>query len=181
MASKRRPPIERFTEKVQVTDAGCWQWLAYCGENGYGRFYLAGKGWLAHRWSYEHHVGPVPAGLQIDHLCRNRGCVNPEHMEPVTPAENVRRSVGPQAARNRYAAMTHCKRGHAYDETNTRIDSKGGRVCLTCKRAKAREHYEKNRDAYIEKARAWAEANPERVREKGREAQRRYRAKKKAA
>lgn len=168
-------------EKVHITPNGCHQWTAYCSENGYGRFYLDGRGLLAHRWSYERHVGPIPHGLQIDHLCRNRGCVNPEHLEPVTPSENVRRGTAPNLARSRAAELTHCKRGHAFDDENTRIDSKGGRVCLACKRQKAREHYEKNRDAYIKKAREWAEANPERARELGRNNQRKYRARKKAA
>ena len=97
-------------EKVHITPNGCHQWTAYCGENGYGRFYLDGRGLLAHRWSYERHVGPIPHGLQIDHLCRNRGCVNPEHLEPVTPSENVRRGTAPNLARSRAAELTHCKR-----------------------------------------------------------------------
>jgi hypothetical protein len=75
------------------TDTGCWEWIGTCQSNGYGAFAVAGKTLRAHRWAYEHFVGPIPVGLTIDHLCRNRTCVNPEHMEPVTSAENTRRGV----------------------------------------------------------------------------------------
>jgi hypothetical protein len=168
-------------EKTRQADGGCIEWTAYCGDNGYGRFYLDGKGALAHRWSYEHHVGPIPDGLVIDHLCRNHACVNPEHLEPVTAQENYRRGVAREATREHFAAITHCKRGHEFDEANTRLDSKGNRACLSCKRAKAREHYENNRANYIDKAREWRLSNPDRAKELGREAQRRQRAKRKAA
>lgn len=85
----------------------------------------------AHRVSYETFVGPIPAGLTLDHLCRNTLCINPAHLEPVTIKENVLRGDGPTA---RNARKTHCDRGHAFDETNTGPNANGGRSCRACKR-----------------------------------------------
>lgn len=152
MAPKVRPPIERFSEKTSVLGNGCVEWTAYVGTNGYGRFYVDGRNALAHRWSYEHHAGPIPAGLHLDHLCRNRSCVNPEHLEPVSQSENVRRGVGPLIAAERHRALTHCSEGHPYDEANTYTDSKS-RNCRTCKRQNARAWYLRNRELTIERAR----------------------------
>jgi hypothetical protein len=125
--------LRRFESKYVVDDSGCWIWMASRTETGYGYFTVAGKTRRAHRVSYEHHVGPIPDGLTIDHLCRVRWCVNPDHMEPVTSAENTRRRpVHPNAAK------THCKRGHEYLPETTRFrvfdDGRTARECLTCKR-----------------------------------------------
>jgi hypothetical protein len=117
----------RLVEKIQVGD-GCWPWLAHVGPDGYGRFRWQNRQRVAHRVVYELLVGSVPAGLQLDHLCRNRSCVRPDHLEPVTARENVRRS--PIHVANR----THCPQGHPYDEVNTFIRSDGARVCKTCER-----------------------------------------------
>lgn len=164
-------------EKVERAYGGCWVWTAYVGANGYGRFYLDGRGALAHRWSYMHHRGPIHDGLVIDHLCRNKACVNPDHLEPVTPSENVRRGVGPQATREMRAAMPNCPNGHPYDE-DSQPDS-GGRRCQTCRKAGRQASYQRNREAVIQRAAEWRAANPERARQVGRESQRRHRARKK--
>ena len=88
----RPSTLDRFVAKVERTE-DCWLWTGASTALGYGQF-SGGQGRLvyAHRWSYEHHVGPIPEGLVIDHLCQTPSCVNPEHLEPVTQAENVRRT-----------------------------------------------------------------------------------------
>lgn len=139
-----RPAIDRFAEKIALTDSGCIEWIGGLNGVGYGQFYVGmdanprtGKGY-AHRWSYEHHVGPIPDGLHIDHLCRNRACVNPDHLEPVTRAENVLRGMG-QSALN--ARKTHCPKGHPLNGANVRIGTKGERKCRACERAQSRKQY----------------------------------------
>jgi hypothetical protein len=90
----------------------------------------------AHRWSYEHFVGPIPEGLHIDHLCRVRRCVNPDHLEPVTPKENYLRGEGPTA---RNSTKTHCKYGHKFDKSNTSVYG-GRRHCNECGRRRQRKY-----------------------------------------
>lgn len=119
---------ERFWSKVNKTQ-GCWQWTAgTC--RGYGRFAVDRRNLLAHRLSYEILVSEIPADRVIDHLCRNRGCVNPKHMELVTPTENKRR----QHPNNGRATRTHCPHQHPYDAQNTywRPDGRG-RGCRACR------------------------------------------------
>lgn len=121
-------------EKVMKTE-DCWYWVGALNAYGYGVFTLRGQPWMAHRYFYEHLVGPIPEGLDIDHLCRVRACVNPAHLEPVTRRENLLRGEG-RTARN--AAVKHCPQNHAYDSANTYISRKGSRECRACKREKAR-------------------------------------------
>lgn len=119
----------RFWSKVEKAgDEGCWTWTAARTRDGHGRFRTPTSHVLAHRWSYERLVGPIPEGLVLDHLCRNPPCVNPAHLEPVTAEENVARGTGPSAAN---AAKTHCPRGHEYSEANTRRRN-GRRHCRAC-------------------------------------------------
>jgi hypothetical protein len=123
-----RTPEERFWAKVRKTET-CWLWTATLNNQGYGEFGSLG---LAHRFAYELLVGPIPEGLTLDHLCRQPACVRPDHLEPVTHRENVRRGEG-WSGRN--ARKTHCPQGHAYDEANTRWYH-NQRNCRACDREK---------------------------------------------
>ncbi len=127
----RTPLTERIRTNVSVDDDGCWIWQLRCmRKGGYGLITVAGGPKLAHRVSYEVFVGPIPSGLQIDHLCRVRLCVNPDHLEPVTARENIMRSPFAPAAIN--ARKTHCPQGHEYTPENTYRQHHGGRLCRTC-------------------------------------------------
>jgi hypothetical protein len=126
--------LDRFAAKIALTDAGCIEWMGGKTKTGYGQIY-PGPGasiakYLAHRWSYEYHTGrPIPDGLEIDHLCGNRSCVNADHLEPVTHAENLMRSNGFSAV---YARRTHCVNGHEFSSDNTRWRNGSSRECRAC-------------------------------------------------
>jgi hypothetical protein len=126
--------LERFWVKVNKTET-CWLWTASCFHDGYGKFYVDGKTVRAHRTSYELFVGPIPDGLHIDHLCRTPLCVNPAHLEPVTPRENTFRS--PLASPPVLLARTHCGYGHEYTPANTYVRPSGARLCRECGRLRA--------------------------------------------
>jgi hypothetical protein len=128
---------DRFWARVEKTDT-CWLWTGSLNKDGYGQCFtgrVRRAETSAHRWAYVALVGPIPDGLVIDHLCRVRNCVNPAHMELVTPRENTLRSPVALAALN--AMKTHCLQGHPYDEANTYL-YRGMRFCRTCYRAKER-------------------------------------------
>lgn len=131
-------PMERFVENIDVLPNGCWQWNKSLVTFGYGNFSVRGTLFLAHRFAYMIFRGEIPIDKQLDHLCRNRGCVNPEHLEPVTSKENVLRGVGLTA---RHAKKVLCLKGHPLSGKNlyTRID-RTGRECRAC-RAKASMRY----------------------------------------
>jgi len=125
----------RFWAKVRVLDSGCWEWVAARDTYGYGQYSpVHDKPVGAHRFAYERLIGPIPPPLVTDHLCRNRACVNPEHIQPVTNRENTLRGIGPSAIN---AVKTHCIQGHAFDDTNTWIH-RGTRWCRTCGRESTR-------------------------------------------
>lgn len=128
-----RPIMDRFMWFVEQTDE-CGNWTGQT-TRGYGRFRtrVSVSQWKndqAHRVSYELFVGPIPEGLTLDHLCRNRRCVRPSHLEPVTMRENLMRGTS-FAATN--AAKTHCVHGHEFTAANTRIDLLGKRQCRACR------------------------------------------------
>lgn len=135
---RRLTTEERFWAKVGDTSDpdACWPWTASMYRNGYGAFYFNGRTNCAHRAAYEMFVGPISPGLVIDHLCRNRACVNPIHLEPVTQYVNLHRS--PITLNSLKAAQTHCVHGHEFTPENTWYRCKGkGRYCKTCWKARA--------------------------------------------
>jgi len=128
-AKEKLPPeLDRFTVD-SVT--GCWNWKSPINTKGYGKAYYKKKNCSAHREVYKYIVGEIPEGLVIDHLCRNRKCVNPKHLEPVTNKENQMRGEGISAIN---ARKTHCIRGHEFTEENTIIFAKTRRRCRKCAR-----------------------------------------------
>ena len=139
----RRPLEVVLAERHEVRDGGyttpCWFWLGAKGAAGYGNLKYKQRTIPAHRAAYETFVGPIPEGLHIDHLCRQPGCINPEHLEPVTKRENERRGI-------RGLLTTHCPAGHAYDEANTYYYGEQ-RHCRTCRRDRARRYYHEQRSA----------------------------------
>lgn len=128
--------LERAVTKMVVEESGCWIWIGAKsgppnGLNGeqYGNFWTGIKPMRAHRFMYQFFIGKIPKEMVIDHLCRRPSCVNPNHMEIVTQRENSRRSLSPAGLKSQ---QTHCKRGHIFDDLNTRRTATGNRICRKC-------------------------------------------------
>lgn len=119
-----------------VEGNGCWAWLGAFDPHGYGKMWDGRTNVRAHRLMYELHVGEIPNGLVIDHLCRNTACVNPSHLEPVTIRENTLRGFGPASIN---ARKTKCKNGHDFSIENTYVNPQGRRTCRTCQRSRTRK------------------------------------------
>ena len=146
--------LDRFWAKVVKTD-GCWVWIGAHIPDGYGSFSANGRVGLAHRFSYTQFVGPIPEGLQLDHLCRNRTCVRPDHLEPVTSREN---SLRGQTVAARHAAKTHCDAGHEFTEANILRTRLGNRQCRACRKVSADKTKQRPEYRAAEAARARSEA-----------------------
>ena len=117
----------RLRRQYVIRADGCWEWIGTKDRIGYGKVYWQGKGYRAHRLSYQ--VATGRDASELDHTCRFKACVNPEHLEPVTHSENLRRH---------YASVIRCPKGHLYDEGNTYRDTAGKRRCRTCLRERQR-------------------------------------------
>lgn len=126
--------LERLWSKVIIgpKENDCWGWSDVLSKAGYAYLGIGGrkgKKFLVHRMLYEIVIRPIPEGMDLDHLCRNRFCVRPDHQEPATRRVNLMRG---QTLAAKHAAATHCPQGHPYDLFNTRIAPGGGRVCKIC-------------------------------------------------
>jgi len=129
--------LERIQRNlVPEPNSGCWIWTACVNRDGYGKISVSGRDRVAHRVAYELLVGPIPDGMQLDHLCRTLACVNPEHLEPVTPGENQRRGY---AARG---PVSHCKNGHEFTPDNTYSRQRNEGLVRECRQC----HSERERD-----------------------------------
>jgi hypothetical protein len=138
----RKPILERFLAKIDIKENGCWEWQGTIDEKGYGLFWNGVKTIRAHRYSYEwfnQYKLPKydPNGLQLDHLCRNRKCLNPNHLELIMHYKNIKRG---ESGIN-HKSKTHCPKGHPYDDKNTYIQPNGSRACKICSRENYRMFY----------------------------------------
>lgn len=139
------PPTdaERFWTSVD-TSGDCWLWTGAIARTGYGVFGIGGRTVLAHRYAFEDHVALIPENLEIDHLCRVRHCVNPQHLEPVTSAENARRGLNGVL----HVRIEQCVNGHDYTPANTYLAPDGARDCRACRRDRNRRYKARRRSTH---------------------------------
>ncbi len=123
------PTFDRFWQKVEIVPSGCWEWKGSKINTNYGMFWFENKRILAHRYTFQQVYGQIPEGLEIDHLCRNRACVNPLHLEAVNHQVNCLRGIRTKGN----IAKICCHKGHPFDEENTYITPDGRRQCRICR------------------------------------------------
>lgn len=132
--------IASVIPKYITVEGGCWIWNGKIGHNGYGHVTVNYRSKLVHRFFYEELRGPIPVGLQIDHLCDTRACANPSHMKVVTAKENQARTYSCTAIN---ARKTHCPSNHPLSGANLYICPRGRRNCRECRRSDVLRHYAK--------------------------------------
>ena len=138
-----------FMRYVEKQNDGCWKWTGSVLQNGgYGIFWDGTRHQTAHRYSYTRFVGPIQDDLEIDHLCRNRLCVNPQHLESVTGKENVRRGLNG-------VLKTHCLKGHPLTGDNLLKLKSGRRRCRECHRQESHQRWLENQEARVAYNREW--------------------------
>lgn len=153
----KRTPEERFWAKVRKSDklSGCWDWIAGKSHDGYGMFWTGVRKEYAHRWAYKQLVGGIPESLCCDHLCRNRGCVNPDHLEFVDIRENILRGESSSAA---YAKRIECSRGHT-------LPTGQDRSCLVCRAERTKNWRMRHSERYRMSQQIWRQENKAYMRE----------------
>ena len=136
---------QRLQNCISNTAGECWVYTKKLNQDGYGRIYWNGRQTMLHRITYELHVGKINSRMEIDHLCRNRACCNPSHLEQVTHKVNMERGL--KNGGKKFREMTHCKYGHPFDEKNTywRKDMKRGRICRKCRNVSATKSHKKKK------------------------------------
>jgi len=168
--------LARFYSKIKFNkETWCWDWVGTTLQRGYGHFSIKRKIWRSHRLSFAIHKGELIEGLTLDHLCRNRACCNPEHLEQVTSKVNILRGESVSA---KNAKKTHCPQGHEYDEQNTYVSPTNGRSCRKCFAISHYKSYhkdiEKSRATMRRRGKEYRQKYPERIKEyKRKEYQRR--------
>ena len=150
--TKRGSPVwQRLLERIELTPGGCWLWTGTKNPRGYGKMTIGGRRGTqkeTHRLAYQEFKGEIPDGLVLDHLCEVRHCMNPDHLEPVSRYENMRRGHDYESLRAGGYRRTHCTYGHEYTEDNTYMSWTGrnwAQRCRTCLRAKRRKERAKER------------------------------------
>lgn len=144
---------EVISRKVKKVPGGCWEWMGSINRDGYGQVGFRKKVWRVHRLVYLHLVGPIDSPA-LDHLCRNRRCCNPEHLEPVSHRENTMRGVSP-IAQNPH--KTHCAKGHKYSGENLGFTRLGARACMTCRREFSKKRRVRHAAKYRQTLSEWRE------------------------
>lgn len=167
-----RKDFARFFAKIRVNPVtGCWEWQGAKTPKSYGTFNYKRKTKSAHVLSYLWFVGDIPDARELDHVCRNRSCAAPHHLEPVTHPENILRGVSPAAINKR---KTHCNRGHAFTEDNTYYTNSSHRHCRTCQLEYHRVKHQTNGDGIRQKMRERHHANKAKHNRKSQEYRRKH-------